>query len=91
MENNKMILKKQFSELQPWQTQYTLVYELQPSMKKDGKFGVKICEVHENKSQSAHYAEIFSTWQQAETFLRFLYENAISPTQLECVVQDLNL
>lgn len=89
MDLREATLKRSFSELEPWQTPFVVLYGLMPPAGPGGRFGVQICEVSESRKQCAHYADLRQTRREAEKLLRFLYENAVLPAHLAGVVQDL--
>ena len=89
MNFRKTILKRTFSDFQPWQTAGLVVYRLLSPQPPDGAYGIQICELRAGCRPRTRHVRLFTPRRQALRMLRFLWENAVLPAQLEAIVQDL--
>lgn len=89
MELNDLVYRRKFSQLGAMQQSKELTYALVSNGMYETGYGVCVAEHSDHTSSTQTVKNITQTRKIAERVLLFLYENAITPSILQDVLQDL--
>ena len=90
MEENDLVLCRNFSALGQFQSEHQLWYMLESSVEEEGPCVIALRSVF-GHAEHGTKARVNVSRQQARQFLLFLYENAVEPENLSALVADFGL